>query len=253
MEASNESKRAKEGGLHGTAARNRPADSADAAEANEAARLALEVAVQQLGTNPARVEQAERERDRSVAWAERDRDWSREAVADFLEMMDDTEKRDFLVQAAAEGKDKAAERLLAAGVDPDAVGTGVLADIDLEGDTALVACAWNGHTSVLELLLDKDADVNKAGCQGTRPLNAAAVSGHVSCVKRLLQAGAAINAQNDYGDTALSRAAYEGDEDTVKMLLDAGADTTLTDDCGRTALQLAKAEGHSRIVALLQA
>lgn len=61
----------------------------------EAARRALEVAVQQLGTNPALGERAER-----------DRDQSQEAASFFLEMAapTDTKKRDLLVRAAREGR-----------------------------------------------------------------------------------------------------------------------------------------------------
>ena len=98
----------------------------------EAARRALEVAVQQLGTNPALVERAER-----------DRDQSQEAATFFLEMAapTDAKKRDLLVRAAREGREGAVKWLLAAGVDPDAVGSEALEEIGQCGCTALIACS----------------------------------------------------------------------------------------------------------------
>ena len=250
----------------------------EAVAAAEAARQTLEVAGQLMGTNPALVERAERDRDRS-----------REIVTGLLGMMEDTQKQDALVRAAHRGEDAVVERLLAAGVDRDGVGSEALPSIRvLWRNTALIACARNGHLPVLALLLRVGADVNKAGFLGERPLHVAAGNGHAAFVERLLQAGAAVNAQDDFGDTALSYAVIRGHENIVKillerllqeganvnarnedggtalhsavleghenivaMLLDAGADTTLTDNEDQTALQIAKQEGRSRIVALL--
>ena len=207
----------------------------------EVARRALEVAGQLMGTNPTRVERAERDRDRS-----------REGVTDILEMMEDTEKQDLLVCAAAKGRDAAVEQLLAADVDPDAVGSEALEECHLEGETALSSCSFYGHMPVLELLLGAGAGVNKAGRTGWRPLHAAADTCQLACVERLLQEGAAVNAQNDNGNTALHYAIYDNNENMVNILLIAGADRTLTNRDGRTAVQTARECRLSKIVALLQ-
>ena len=87
------------------------------------------MAGQLLGTNPA-----------LEGWAQRDRDRSQEVVTFFLETMLEAQKEDFLVRGAFEGEDAAAKRLLAAGVDPNAVGSDALEEHRLGEDTTLVAC-----------------------------------------------------------------------------------------------------------------
>ena len=248
------------------------AETAEAAERTEAeaARAALTMAVAHLGTNPARVEQAERDRDRV-----------QEVVEDVFSTLSEEQKQNTFVRAAYEGRDATVERLLAAGVDLDVMaraGNGVR-------HTALEACVIRGHMTVLELLLGKDADVEKATRFGARPLMIAALYGQATCARRLLEAGAAVNAQNENGDTALLHAAWKGHKQVVEALLQAGCDVDLPNRRGRTplmkaatnnrlgvakmlleanankglmnvqnrtALQIAEDCGHSEIVALLQ-
>ena len=236
---------------------------------------ALRTAVEHLGTNPARVEQAERQRNRL-----------QECVAELLGMVapDAIHRQDVLVRTAHQGKDAVVEQLLAANVDPDAVASESETAGGLSGWTALTACVTAGHVLVLELLLDKDADIEKAERGGDRPLMLAAFSGQAACVERLLEAGASFNAQDEDGLTALicavSRdhetvvkallqakcnvdlpdrlgntplmvAAYHNRLDVAKMLLGANANKGLVDVNARTALQIAEDQGHSETVALL--
>ena len=239
------------------------------------AEAALKTAVEHLGTNPARVEQAERERN-----------WLQDCVAEFFGMVapDAIHKQDVLVRAAHQGKDAVVEQLLAANVDPDAVASKSETAGDLGGRTALAACVITGHVLVLELLLGKDADIEKAERGRDRPLMIAALRGQAACVERLLEAGASFNAQNEDGHTALICAVSNGHERVVKVLLQAKCDVDLPDSLGntplmvaayynrldlvkmllevnankglgdknaRTALQIAEDHGHSETVALL--
>jgi len=240
----------------------------------EAARRALDVAAQLLGTNPARVEQAERQRDR----------W-RGILTDLLEIQTDTQKQDTLVRAARDGKDGVVGWLLAAGVDPSATASAALAEVDLDGDTALTACVKGGHVESLELLLCADAKVERQGRGGASPLALAAYHGQAACVERLLGAGAAADAQNRDGDTPLLYAIVGGHEEVVaallragcgvdlwnsrgvtpltmaarldragivERLLEAGADRRRRNIKGKTALQLAQTRGYEEVVALLR-
>ncbi|OCL00528.1 uncharacterized protein K441DRAFT_719562, partial [Cenococcum geophilum 1.58] len=70
----------------------------------------------------------------------------------------------------------------------------------------------------VELLLNKDADVNaKEGDYGNA-LQAASQEGHSAIVKLLLSKGADVNARGDYGN-ALQAASQGGHLATVELLL----------------------------------
>ena len=194
------------------------------------AEAALKTAVEHLGTNPARVEQAERKRNRL-----------QDCVEELFGMVapDTIRKQDVLVRAAHQGRDAVVEQLLAANVDPDAVASESETAGGLSGWTALTACVTAGHVLVLELLLDKDADIEKAERGGDRPLMLAAFSGQAACVERLLEAGASFNAQDEDGLTALICAVSRDHETVVKALLQAKCNVDLPDRLGNTPLMVA--------------
>jgi serine/threonine-protein phosphatase 6 regulatory ankyrin repeat subunit B len=58
------------------------------------------------------------------------------------------------------------------------------------GVTALMSAAQNGHESCVRVLLEANADPNKAKSNGPTALMLAAQNGHESCVRVLLEAGA---------------------------------------------------------------
>ena len=53
------------------------------------------------------------------------------------------------------------------------------------GDSALILAAWYGHLDIAKLLLDVNADVDIANCDGNTALNCAAYRGHASMVELL--------------------------------------------------------------------
>ena len=65
----------------------------------------------------------------------------------------------------------------------------------LFGDTALNWAAYKGHTEMVKILLEANADIHAQDKHYTTPLHDAAQSGHTEIVKILLDAGANINAQ----------------------------------------------------------
>ena len=203
------------------------------------AEAALKTAVEHLGTNPARVEQVGRERNRL-----------QDCVEELFRMVapDAIRKQDVLVRAALLGRDAVVEQLLAANVDPDAVASESETAGGLDGWTALTACVIGGHMLVLELLLGKDADIEKAERGGDRPLMLAALRGQAACVERLLEAGASFNAQNKDGHTALTCAVSNGHQTVVKALLQAKCDVDLPDNLGNTPLMVAAY--HNRLYLL---
>ncbi|KAK8242767.1 ankyrin repeat-containing domain protein, partial [Phyllosticta capitalensis] len=89
----------------------------------------------------------------------------------------------------------------------------VISSIDKYGCTALTGAAWGGLQKLVELLLDRRADVNAE----VEALWAAASEGHGKIVEMLLQRGGADTA--DGRQEALFAAARRGHQDVVKMLL----------------------------------
>ena len=168
----------------------------------ETERQALLLAVQALGVNAERVQEAEKKQ----AEAERERDVAVQLLVTLLGNLEDAEvqKQDMLVLAASrESTAVVAELLKDDDVDKDGEGSEALEEEGLDGMTALGAAAWKGQTRCLELLLAAGADADKANWTGFTPLLSAAEYGHLACVERLLEAGADKDAQNVDGATAL--------------------------------------------------
>jgi ankyrin repeat protein len=114
--------------------------------------------------------------------------------------------------------------------------------------TALQLASSKGHGAIVQRLLDKDADANAAPgeCFGTA-LKAAATGGHTTVVQQLLKKGA------DADDPdALLVASFLGHKAIVQLLLEKGADANAPgNDHKGTMLQAASAGGHEAIVRLL--
>jgi hypothetical protein len=142
----------------------------------------------------------------------------------------DTRPKSQALIAAAEREDIAEmKRLLDKGVSPDAVND----PRDVEGKTALQIAAGTGNVAVVQLLLDRGADINAPDVWGGTALFCAAISAQPEMVKLLLKRGADAN-PNDDGATALGFAAHQlgectdaaghrGYEEVVRLLQEAGA------------------------------
>ena len=117
--------------------------------------------------------------------------------------------------------------------------------------TPLMVAVYHNQPAVLNLLLAKGADPNKArNDKGETALMHAAVS-NVETVKLLLAAGADVNAKGKAGGTALMWAAERDQTVIARMLLDAGADIESKTQRGRTALIVAAITGSVDTARLL--
>jgi ankyrin repeat protein len=76
---------------------------------------------------------------------------------------------------------------------------------------------------MVNLLLEKGADVNAQGGYYGNALQAASAGGDEAIVKLLFEKGADFNAQGGYYGNALQAASAGGDEAIVKLLLEMGA------------------------------
>jgi ankyrin repeat protein len=68
-----------------------------------------------------------------------------------------------------------------------------------------------GHIKIVQLLLEKGADVNAQGKDSDTPLSWACDGSHIEIVQLLLEKGADINAQGEDSDTPLRSACLRGD------------------------------------------
>jgi len=128
------------------------------------------------------------------------------------------------------------------------------ADVNTQGGfygNALQAASARGREQVVKLLLDKGADVNVQGGFYGNALQAALAGGYEQIVKLLLDKGADVNAQGGFYGNALQAALARGHEQVVKLLLDKGADVNAQGGHYGNALQAALARSHEQVVKLL--
>ena len=111
------------------------------------------------------------------------------------------------------------------------------------GTPVFEAAHWD-HEEILELLLDRGADINQRSSSGWTPLIAAVMRGSSRIVEMLLTRGADINARTEDGRTALIHAVRKQSTAVVEILLAHRADVTVRDGYGKTALEIAE-EGHN--------
>lgn len=133
---------------------------------------------------------------------------------------------------------------LDAGLDPD-----FLAD---RIGTGLMFAAWFGDIPMMELLVARGADVNKANALGESALMHAAWRGNVEAVKWLLAKGARVNSE-PMRWSALHYAVFAGNWEVANHLLLNGADINARSTNGSSVLMMAVYEGHEPLVRRLLA
>ena len=147
-----------------------------------------------------------------------------------------------LLFAVLEGHEDAVRILLARGANVEA------RDESRRGRTALhTAIAW-GRTTMIPLLLEKNAADNAQDKQGATPLLLAAASGNTVAVRLLLEKSADIRIVAEDGSTPLHEAAKRGHTDIVELLLLKGADPDFKNKAGKTAWDLAEKEEIKKLL-----
>ncbi|KXH69232.1 receptor-interacting serine/threonine-protein kinase, partial [Colletotrichum salicis] len=86
---------------------------------------------------------------------------------------------------------------------------------DSEGRTPLIWGSLEGHDNIVQILLNKGADVNAQGGRYGNALQAASEGGHDNIVQMLLNEGADVNAQGDRYGNALQAASLRGHDNIV--------------------------------------
>ena len=112
--------------------------------------------------------------------------------------------------------------------------------------TPLDLAAWFGHKEVVDLLIQHGADVLARENDIETPLHRAAIRGHKEVVDLLIQRGADVSARNKYNQTSLHLAVLIGHKELVDLLIQRRADVAARDKYNRTPLHLAVRKGHRR-------
>jgi ankyrin repeat protein/nucleoside phosphorylase len=125
---------------------------------------------------------------------------------------------------------------------------------DAEGWTPLALACSEEKKELVEMLIERGADINEPRRRWNNPLIYLCDSGRssVEMIALILGKGADVNVQDMWGWTQLMNACRSGRLEVVEMLLEAGADMNLRDSDGRTALGLAASRGKSDIVERLR-
>ena len=149
-------------------------------------------------------------------------------------------------QRVAAGDEVSVSNFLRIGYSPDTSNS--------HGVPIICVATRNGHKKIVQLLLDRDADVNVLSQdRGNSPLMEAAVRGDDTSVRHFLEAKANPNLISKSGQTALMLAIGEGHKTIVKILLEYQADANIKDSLGMTASKYAEIFRHEEIVAQLEA
>ena len=159
---------------------------------------------------------------------------------------------------------------------------------DFQGRTTLHLAASGGHLQVVQMLLERGADINARNNADETPLyetleyiNYKLADRYLDVMRVLLEHGADIDTQNNAQWAPLHRASYYGSlqatrvllehnanvqlrnnkgrtalhyarqPDVVQLLLDQGVDADIQDDDGSTTLHAASSEGKLEVVQLL--
>jgi len=109
--------------------------------------------------------------------------------------------------------------------------------------------ARDGNIAEVRLLLGQYGRdiIDRRDSIEARALTWAAFSGHRDIIELLLDRGADIDGPGTYARSALIWAVNQGHDDIARLLLEKGADPHLEDEYGRTAADYARQYGHEAL------
>ncbi|KAH8889013.1 ankyrin [Thozetella sp. PMI_491] len=127
----------------------------------------------------------------------------------------------------------------------------LLLDRGADLETSLLWAVRYGSESIVQLLLDRGADLEVKDNMGQTPLSWAAKYGSEAIVQLLLDRGADLEVKDNMDQTLLLWTARFGSEAIVQLLLDRGAGLDAQDNVGRTQLSWAAKSEYKAVAQLL--
>lgn len=121
------------------------------------------------------------------------------------------------------------------------------------GWTALLFSIGSDDSTLIQMFLDHEANINQASFDGVTPLTMAVSNNCINAVKCLLgNPNIAIDQQGHMGQTALITAIQRKNKPIIKLLLKANANPEIADNDGLTPLQAAEKTDDQEIIDLIQ-
>ncbi|XP_071105461.1 uncharacterized protein [Haliotis cracherodii] len=117
----------------------------------------------------------------------------------------------------------------------------------LNGGTPVMIAAFQGHQSVFDLLVSKEADLTLVDKYGNIVLHLACLGGNKAIVQHLVSPSN-INTRGQHGRTPVMMAAFQGHQSVFDLLVSKQSDLTLVDIQGNSVLHLACHSGNKAIV-----
>ncbi|MHC1704799.1 MAG: ankyrin repeat domain-containing protein [Tenuifilaceae bacterium] len=119
------------------------------------------------------------------------------------------------------------------------------------GQTAIQTAIEYSNFSLVNFLIEKNADLNVRNIFGRTLLHSAAHTGNTDLAKSLIEKGLDVNAKDNDGATPLIYAASNGEYEMFKLLIEKGAEISIKENDGSDALLSAIQKGNSDIVNFL--
>jgi ankyrin repeat protein len=123
---------------------------------------------------------------------------------------------------------------------------------DAHNRTPLQRAASSGKLDVARLLVDRGAEVEPPDRRGWTPLHSASRYGHLEISRILVDHGANVNARQSRRSTPLGLSARSGHLGIVKLLLEHGADINARNDKGETPYQVSQRSGSRETIDFLR-
>jgi ankyrin repeat protein len=115
----------------------------------------------------------------------------------------------------------------------------VINQVDKHGRSALILAASEGHLAIIDILVERRADLACADKDGLSALCWACLKGHYNAALTLIAHGADVNHTDQSGRTPLDLATFYGDVKLVQLLVEKGAAIEHVDKIGMRPLERA--------------